>query len=140
MEELTKEIELTALFNKISVGAKTINLEETLDIIYQLGYYPSKENIDEFVYTNNGIYSLSNIKKFCNKLESIDCSTEGLIDVFNHYDINKTGKISKEVIKMLFTNVGSKLSNSEMDIIISKLCKADEQVDYKEFLNKLLNQ
>ncbi|CRG93848.1 myosin light chain, putative [Plasmodium gallinaceum] len=139
MEELIDEIELTSLFNKLSDGSKNINSENALEIIYKLGYVPSKEDIEEFVYVTNGSCTLSNIKKFCNKLRSSKYSTENLIDLFYFYDTKKTGKISKKMFKILFTTVGSKLSNKEIDIITSELCNDEEFIDYKEFLDKFFN-
>ncbi|ETW30188.1 hypothetical protein PFFCH_02366 [Plasmodium falciparum FCH/4] len=50
--------------------------------------------------------------------------------------LKKTGKISKEKLKLLFTTVGSKMSVDEMDTIINELCNNDENIDYKEFLNR----
>ncbi|ANQ08853.1 Troponin c-like protein [Plasmodium coatneyi] len=136
MEELAHEVELTSLFNKLSDGSKNVNIENALQIVYKLGYVPSKEDIDEFMHATNGICSLSNIKKFCEKVKLSSVSTDGLVDVFNHYDVNKTGKISKDQFKSLFTTVGSRMSNAEMDTIIRELCNEADQIDYKEFLNK----
>ncbi|SCO93113.1 troponin c-like protein, putative [Plasmodium malariae] len=140
MEELTHEVELTSLFNKISEGSKTINSKSAMEIIYKMGYVPSKEDIDGFIHDTSGICSLSSIIKFCKKLKTSKCSTEGLIDLFMNYDLDKSGKISKEKFKLLFTTVGSKLSNKEIDIIIGELCDNEQLIDYKEFLNKLLLQ
>ncbi|KNG78409.1 hypothetical protein PFMG_04210 [Plasmodium falciparum IGH-CR14] len=110
-----------------------------MEIIYKMGYVPSKEDINEFNNMTKGVCSLSNIKKFCNKIRSLNYSTEGLLDIFHFYDTNKTGKISKEKLKLLFTTVGSKMSVDEMDTIINELCNNDENIDYKEFLNRILN-
>lgn len=140
MEELAREVELTSLFNKLSDGSKNVNIENALIIVYKLGYAPSKEDIDEFIHATNGICSLSNIKKFCGKLKLPSVSTEVLEDVFNHYDVNSTGKIPKDQFKSLFTTVGSRMSTAEMDVIIREVCNEADQIDYKEFLNKLLAQ
>ncbi|EUD68585.1 hypothetical protein C922_00984 [Plasmodium inui San Antonio 1] len=157
--ELASEVELTSLFNKLSDGSKNVNIENALQIVYKLGYVPSKEDIDEFMHTTNGICSLSNIKKFCKKLKLFSVSTDGLVDVFSHYDVHlqfqhtcghniwcfyfsfivkkkRTGKISKDQFKSLFTTVGSRMSNAEMDAIIRELCNKADQIDYKEFLSK----
>ncbi|SBS94111.1 myosin light chain, putative [Plasmodium ovale curtisi] len=140
MQDLTNEVELTSLFTRISDGSKTISSEDALDIVYQMGLVPSKEDIAEFAYLTNGWTSdakfLLNIKKFCRKLKSQNCSPEGLIDLFTYYDVHKTGKVSREKMKQLFTTVGSKLSNKEMDTIISELCNDSERIDYRDFLNK----
>ncbi|KAI4837231.1 troponin c-like protein [Plasmodium brasilianum] len=114
--ELTHEVELTSLFNKISEGSKTINSKSAMEIIYKMGYVPSKEDIDGFIHDTSGICSLSSIIKFCKKLKTSKCSTEGLIDLFMNYDLD--------------------LSNKEIDIIIGELCDNEQLIDYKEFLNK----
>ncbi|KJP85760.1 hypothetical protein AK88_04576 [Plasmodium fragile] len=121
-------------------GSKNVNIDNALEIVYKLGYVPSKEDIDEFIQATNGICSLSNIKKFCKKLKLPSVSTDGLVDVFNHYDVHGTGKISKDQFKSLFTTVGSRMSNAEIDAIIRELCNEGDQIDYKEFLSKLLAQ
>ncbi|GAW81759.1 troponin c-like protein [Plasmodium gonderi] len=136
IQELTSEIELTSLFMKLSDGSKTVNSENALEIVYKLGYVPSKDDIDEFICVTNGVCSLSNIKKFCKKLKSCNYSTDGLLDVFNYYDVHRTGKISKDQFKLLFTTIGSKMSNAEMEEIIRELCNDSDQICYEEFLSK----
>ena len=62
-------------------------------------------------------------------------SNEEIIDAFKAFD--KNGKISKEELKYVMTNLGDKIKEEDADKLLSNF-KMDEQgnLDYKEFLSK----
>ena len=67
-----------------------------------------------------------------------DCkviSDEDIVEAFKAFD--KNGKISKEELKYVMTNLGDKIKDSEAEKLLSKF-QVDEQgnLDYKEFLRK----
>ena len=67
-----------------------------------------------------------------------DCkviTNDEIIEAFKAFD--KDGKINKEEIKYVMTNLGDKIKDEEADKLLSNF-KLDEQgnLDYKEFLNK----
>ena len=67
-----------------------------------------------------------------------DCKVindEEIIEAFKAFD--KDGKINKEELKYVMTNLGDKIKDSEAEKLLSKF-QVDEQgnLDYKEFLRK----
>ena len=67
-----------------------------------------------------------------------DCKVitdEEIIDAFKAFD--KDGKINKEELKYVMTNLGDKIKETDADKLLSNF-QVDEQgnLDYKEFLNK----
>ena len=67
-----------------------------------------------------------------------DCKVindEEIIEAFKAFD--KDGKINKEELKYVMTNLGDKIKDSEAEKLLSKF-QVDEQgnLDYKEFLTK----
>ena len=67
-----------------------------------------------------------------------DCkviSDEEIIEAFKAFD--KDGKINKEELKYVMTNLGDKIKEEDADKLLSNF-QVDEQgnLDYKEFLNK----
>ena len=67
-----------------------------------------------------------------------DCkiiSNEDIIDAFKAFD--KNGKISKEELKYVMTNLGDKIKEEDADKLLSNF-QVDSQgnLDYKEFLGK----
>ena len=67
-----------------------------------------------------------------------DCkviSNEDIIDAFKAFD--KNGKINKEELKYVMTNLGDKIKDEEADKLLANF-QVDEQgnLDYKEFLKK----
>ena len=67
-----------------------------------------------------------------------DCkviSDEEIVEAFKAFD--KDGKISKEELKYVMTNLGDKIKEEDADKLLSNF-QVDEQgnLDYKEFLNK----
>ena len=67
-----------------------------------------------------------------------DCkviSNEDIVDAFKAFD--KNGKISKEELKYVMTNLGDKIKEEDADKLLSNF-QVDDQgnLDYKEFLGK----
>ena len=67
-----------------------------------------------------------------------DCKVitdQEIIDAFKAFD--KDGKINKEELKYVMTNLGDKIKDEEAEKLLSKF-QVDEQgnLDYKEFLSK----
>ena len=67
-----------------------------------------------------------------------DCkviTNDDIVDAFKAFD--KNGKISKEELKYVMTNLGDKIKEEDADKLLSNF-KVDEQgnLDYKEFLSK----
>ena len=67
-----------------------------------------------------------------------DCkviTNEEIIEAFKAFD--KEGKINKEELKYVMTNLGDKIKDEEAEKLLSNF-QLDEQgnLDYKEFLNK----
>ena len=67
-----------------------------------------------------------------------DCkviSDEEIIEAFKAFD--KDGKINKEELKYVMTNLGDKIKEEDADKLLSNF-QVDDQgnLDYKEFLNK----
>ena len=67
-----------------------------------------------------------------------DCkviSNDEIIDAFKAFD--KNGKISKEELKYVMTNLGDKIKDEDAEKLLSNF-KVDDQgnLDYKEFLGK----
>lgn len=67
-----------------------------------------------------------------------DCkviSDQEIIDAFQTFD--KDGKINKEELKYVMTNLGDKIKDSEAEKLLSNLeCDELGNLDYKQFLNK----
>ena len=67
-----------------------------------------------------------------------DCKVineQEIVDAFKAFD--KDGKINKEELKYVMTNLGDKIKETDADKLLSNF-QVDEQgnLDYKEFLNK----
>ena len=62
-------------------------------------------------------------------------SNDEISDAFKAFD--KNGKINKEELKYVMTNLGDKISDEDADKLLSNF-KVDDQgnLDYKEFLSK----
>ena len=62
-------------------------------------------------------------------------SNDEIIDAFKAFD--KNGKISKEELKYVMTNLGDKIKDEDAEKLLSNF-KVDDQgnLDYKEFLGK----
>ena len=70
-----------------------------------------------------------------NTFSSINTITkDDIINAFQVFD--KKGKINKEELKYIMTNLGDKISEEEAETILSNFKIENGEIDYMEFLNK----
>lgn len=67
-------------------------------------------------------------------------SEERLQAIFNQFDIDNSGKITKENLKQAFSKYGREITDSDIDQILSKHDLAgDKAISYPEFKKMLLD-
>lgn len=88
--------------------------------------------IDEFNGAGTTKLDFSTIwNKFSEKPPITD---EEIVEAFKTF--SPSGKISKEELKFIFTNLGDKISEKEVQDFFKHFTGNDEEIDYQEFLNR----
>lgn len=101
--------------------------EEIKNIIKELDFAENKRiNYSEF------IAATINVSEYL--------SEERLMAIFNQFDIDNSGKITKANLKQAFSKYGREIKDSDIDDILSKhdLAK-DNAISYEEFKKMLLD-
>ncbi len=102
-----------------SVGI-VIEKKEIKNELQNKGYQEKEEyTFDELYNTFSSINTISN---------------EDILNAFQVFD--KNGKINKEELKYIMTNLGDKISEEEAEQILSNFKIENGEIDYMEFLNK----
>ncbi len=102
-----------------SVGI-VIEKKEIKSELQKNGYKEKEE------YTNEEIY------KTFNSINTI--TNEEILNAFQVFD--KNGKINKEELKYIMTNLGDKISEEEAEQILSNFKIENGEIDYNEFLTR----
>jgi calmodulin len=92
-----------------------------------------KNKLDENGQKDKDEFTFEELYNLFSSLDSI--TNEDIINAFKVFD--KNGKINKEELKYVMTNLGDKITEKEAEKLLSNF-QVDEQgnLDYKEFLSK----
>ncbi|XP_057316120.1 uncharacterized protein LOC130657172 isoform X2 [Hydractinia symbiolongicarpus] len=109
----------------------------------ELGNYPTDEElnakIDKYDGDDNGILELNEFMMFLLNELQINDTEEEIIEAFKVFDKDGNGFIDAAEIRRVMTNLGDKLSDDEVDIMIRKSdLDGDGQVNYEEFVKIIM--
>jgi len=118
---------LHKLFDSIDTDhSKTISVDEFCNACHKLSLTVTDETIKDFLKSSsNGSVTFDH---FC------DYYLHKLGQVFNHFDLDKSGEISASELGAVFQKLGVTLSDRELHVIISQADKdANGEVNFTEF-------
>ncbi|KAL0925837.1 hypothetical protein M5K25_004208 [Dendrobium thyrsiflorum] len=146
MDLLTKEQiaefqEAFCFFDKDGDGR--ISIEELASVIRSLDQNPSKEElqdmIDEVDFNGNGtIEFVEFLSLMARKMKETDAEEE-LKEAFKVFDKDQNGYISASELRNVMINLGEKLTDEEVDLMIREAdMDGDGQVNYEEFVRIMM--
>ena len=91
-----------------------------------------KNKLDENGQKDKDEFTFEELYNLFSSLDSI--TNEDIINAFKVFD--KNGKINKEELKYIMTNLGDKLSEEEAEKLLSHFKIENGEIDYNEFLTK----
>ena len=91
-----------------------------------------KSELQKNGYKEKEEYTFEEIYKTFNSINTI--TNEEILNAFQVFD--KNGKINKEELKYIMTNLGDKISEEEAENILNNFKIENGEIDYMEFLNK----
>ena len=126
--------EIFVLFDKDFNGKINVNLLPKY--LNSVGVVIEKkdliEKISEIENENKNFVNFDEIWNMFNEYPIV--TIEDIINAFKTFD--KNGKISKEELKYFLTNLGNKITEEEAEKIFKLFKIENDEIDYKEFLNK----
>jgi calmodulin len=126
--------EIFVLYDKDVEGE--INLNLLPDYLSAVGIIIEKkdlkEKISEIAPNNTNTIRFNDIWNAFHEFPTI--TNEQIINAFKTFD--KGGKISKEELKYMLTNLGDKINEEETEKIFKIFKIEGDEIDYQEFLNR----
>jgi calmodulin len=109
-----------------------------------MGVNPTNAELDEMTKETGGMSGKMDFNQFvtimCNKMRQED-SEEDLINAFQVFDKEQTGKISAVELKHVMTTLGEILTDQEVDEMIRNGdAGSDGMIDYKAFAKKMFSK
>ena len=95
--------------------------------------------IDNLDYANNDKINYSEFIAATLDIRKIVRMDEGkLVGIFNSFDVDNTGYISRENLKIAFSKFGREITDEDMDEAMKKHDKKkNDQIDFQEFKDML---
>eukprot|EP00092_Neocalanus_flemingeri_P091157 GFUD01115535.1.p1 GENE.GFUD01115535.1~~GFUD01115535.1.p1 ORF type:complete len:153 (+),score=53.11 GFUD01115535.1:136-594(+) len=139
-EQIADFREAFTLFDKDDDGIITI--KELGTVMRSLGQTPTEDELQDMINVvdideNGTIEFVEFLSMMARKMREPD-RDEGLQNTFRVFDKDGNGFISPAELRHVMTNLGVKLTNEEVDEMISEAdMNKDGQVDYQEFVNMM---
>jgi Ca2+-binding EF-hand superfamily protein len=122
------------LFDKENKG--TIHFNLIHNYLQSVGIVIEKKEINKELkgkgYKEKEEYTFDELYNTFSSINTI--TKDDIINAFQVFD--KKGKINKEELKYIMTNLGDKISEEEAETILSNFKIENGEIDYIEFLNK----
>jgi len=123
-------------------GDGKITAGEIEDLLKTMGLAPSKEEIkdmlNELDIDQNGCIDFSEFVTMMTKDTKTKNAEEEMLEAFKMFDKDGNGNISATELKQVMTNLGEKLSDSDIDLMIKQAdIDGDGQINYGEFVKMM---
>jgi len=142
-DQIAEVQEVFSLFDKDGDG--NITMKELGPVLRSLGYNPSEAEINQLLldYDNDGSGALdfSEFLTMLPKIQRTGDSEEEVEEAFRVFDKEASGSMSAAELRHVMTNMGEKLTEEEVDEMISFAdTDAQGEINYKDFLKLLLSE
>uniref|UniRef100_A0A0G4GNG5 Calmodulin n=1 Tax=Chromera velia CCMP2878 TaxID=1169474 RepID=A0A0G4GNG5_9ALVE len=122
----------------------TIKPEQIAIVMRTAGLAPTEDELRQFVSVANkranGAVSLELFFGFCAAKQKDNDNFSDLVQVFHSFDPEQTGMISQKVFRNLMRNVGEPLTQDEVDNLIKDVCGGEDPINYRDFLQTILQK
>ena len=138
MVTILPELELKQAFDFFAMGNKTLNLEDYLNALKNVGVVFNKAEIQALQEKEKNDFSEADfLKDYKDKMSQI--TKDELLKVFQEFDPESTGTMAYEVLHRALVTYGERLSKEEADrfMHLFKL-KPDESVRYNDLLEEIV--
>lgn len=146
-EELTEEQisefkEAFSLFDKDGDG--TITTKELGTVMRSLGQNPTEAELQDMINEvdadGNGTIDFPEFLTMMAKKMKNNDSEEEILEAFKVFDRDGNGFISAAELRHIMTNLGEKMSDSEVDDMIREAdLDGDGQINYEEFVKMMMS-
>ena len=132
------ELELKQAFDFFSMGSGSLNLEEYLNALKNVGIVLNKAELHELQEKEKNDFSEADfLKDYNNKIKQI--AKDELLKVFQEFDPESTGIIAYEVLHRALVTYGERLTKEETDRFMHLFkVKPDEPVKYNDLLEEIV--
>ncbi|ELT92862.1 hypothetical protein CAPTEDRAFT_169349 [Capitella teleta] len=142
-DQIAEVQEVFSLFDKDGDG--NILPKEAGAVLRSLGYNPSQAEIDKIVddFEADGGESLdfSEFLAMLPQIQKTGDSEEEVEEAFRVFDKESNGFLSAAELRHIMTNMGEKLTDEEVDEMISCAdTDSNGEINYKDFIKMLLAQ
>lgn len=125
-----------SFFNQKAKNNK-INIQDATICARKLGLSPSKNDEDKIREQYGNDLTYDNYLEYLSTCVHDKDTTEKLAKMFEHFDFNGTGYLSKKQMKNILTTWGDVLSEKEATDALNTFSN-DDKVDYKAFCQYIL--
>ena len=132
------ELEVKQAFHFFAMGKKTLNLDEYLKALKNVGIILNKKELMDINESGKTEFSEDDfIKEYNNKMKQIE--KDELLKVFQAFDPEGTGSVSFDVLNRALITYGERLSKEEANKFFQLFkIKHEEPVNYNALVEELI--
>mmetsp|Transcript_22452 Transcript_22452/g.62531 ORF Transcript_22452/g.62531 Transcript_22452/m.62531 type:complete len:141 (+) Transcript_22452:805-1227(+) len=131
------EGEIKSIFSKYS-GGGSIGSKDIGSASRAGGLNPSEADLDSWKDEASKGLDLNGFQKFIGKkLDESNDSTDDIIEAFQAFDTDGTGKMQVAELKVILTTMGEKLSEPEVKTLLDECDVEDGEVSYHQLAQML---
>jgi Ca2+-binding EF-hand superfamily protein len=124
----------------LSGSSKAITADQAGQLARELGLAPSQEDIERLKEAKGDDVSYEDFHSFLVKSTHPEDSEDLLVGFFEHFDLEKSGKLSKVVIRNLLANFGEPIHDDCIEAILGNVAGAEDPCDYRKLVRSLLGK
>ena len=132
------ELEVKQAFHFFAMGNKTLNLDDYLKALKNVGIVLNKQELMNINESGKTDFSEDDfVKEYNNKMKQIE--KDELLKVFQAFDPDGTGSISFDVLNRALVTYGERLSKEEANRFFQLFkIKHNEPISYNELVEELI--
>lgn len=138
MATLLPDIELKQAFEFFSMGTKSLNTEEYLTALKNVGVVYNKAETQAIMEREKKTYTEADfLKDYKEKMAIL--TRDYLLKVFEEFDPESTGIIAYDVLHRALVSYGERLSKEEADRFMHAFkLKPGENIQYNDLLDQMI--
>ena len=132
------ELEVKQAFHFFAMGNKTLNLDDYLKALKNVGIVLNKQELMDINESGKTDFSEDDfVKEYNNKMKQVE--KDELLKVFQAFDPEATGTVSFEIFHRALVTYGERLSKEEANRFFQVFkIKKDEPIRYNELVEEIV--
>lgn len=131
--------DVQARFKALAGGSSAMDTHKAFALARSVGLAPSREDERRLLEEHPKSVTFKELEEWLVSITHPEDDVESLCKFFYIYDKERKGKLSRQQMRHILSQIGDTLSLQEIDQLLTAAGQAGDQVDYRAVVTMLLN-